>query len=467
MKVQNQMQLDLGFLQRDSAEHEEYAEALSSHTPKAYTKDNAGSLMECVISLSNMQKAFKKVARNKGAQGIDERSIEDTRAWLKDHYETLREELREGRYKPQPTKRVYIPKDGGGTRGLSIPTVIDRIIQQAIVQVLTPLYEVQFSETSYGFRPNKSAHRAIYELKRLSDEGYSYATSIDIKSYFDTLNHNLLLEIVRRTVKDKELVGLIKKYLKAGVLENGVVIKTNKGTPPQGGNLSPLLANIYLNEFDQEMERRHNKYIRYADDIIVLSKSKAAAQQKMHSSCSYLENKLKLTTNKDKTKVVKVYYHRFKFLGFTLGKRKDTTEIRIHKSAVTKAKQKLRELTKRNRGKNVRAVMGELKVFLRGWINYFKIAKLKTKLEQLNGWLRRRIRMYIWKQWKRVRTRIKNLKRFGASPEDAIKWGNIRKGYWRIAASQVLTTTLTNDVLAELGYFNSCEYFKIQSEALA
>ena len=296
---------DDGFLQRDSVEHEEYAEAYSIGNREKTETDNA-DLLEKVLDRDNLNRAYKRVKANKGAAGIDGMSVEEALPWLKENGNALIESIRNGQYRPSPVRRVEIPKPDGGKRKLGIPTVIDRIIQQAIAQVLIPIYEPKFSDGSFGYRPNRSAKDAIERVRKYAEEGYKYAVCLDLSKYFDTLNHDLLMNMVRETVKDKKLIDLIKKYLKSGVMENGVVMKTREGSP-QGGNLSPLLANIYLDKFDKEFESRGVRLVRYADDIVLLAKSQRASERLLETSTRYLEKKLKLKVNAEKSKAVSVY----------------------------------------------------------------------------------------------------------------------------------------------------------------
>ncbi|CAH1204089.1 hypothetical protein PAECIP111893_02120 [Paenibacillus plantiphilus] len=352
-------------------------------------------------------------------------------------------------------RRKEIPKpDGSGVRKLGIPTVIDRIIQQAIAQQLHPLFEPLFSEGSYGYRPGRSAQQAIRKVKAYAEQGYGHAVEIDLSKYFDTLNHELLLNLLRKQIQDKRVTDLIKKYLKSGVMENGIRRETEEGSP-QGGPLSPLLANIYLNEFDQEMKSRGVTVIRYADDIVVLAKSKRAAMRLLESSRTYLEKRLKLQLNTQKSKVVSVMAQKhFKFLGFALGKNGNGVYVRVHRQSLAKAKKKLKELTSRSQGRNARQVMEKVKVYIRGWIGYFYIADMKRTLQRWNEWLRRRMRMYIWKQWKKPRTKVQNLRKLGVPGGKAYQWGNTRLGYWRIAGSAVLQCSVTNEKLAQAGYYD-------------
>ena len=448
-----------GCLQRNSAEHEELAGAYSIDNRKTEER-NGADLLEKVLDRENLNRAFKKVKANKGSPGIDGMTVEDAPEWLREHKGELLESIRNGEYKPMPVRRKEIPKPDGGVRKLGIPTVIDRIIQQAIAQVLIPIYEPKFSDGSYGYRPNRSAQDAIRKVRNYAEEGYKYAVCLDLSKYFDTLNHELLMNMLRETVHDKRLIDLIKKYLKSGVMENGVVMRTEEGSP-QGGNLSPLLANVYLDKFDKEFEGRGVKVIRYADDIVLLAKSQRAAERLLETSSRYLEKKLKLKVNTEKSRAVSVYSIRnFKFLGFALGRNKDGTYIRVHEKSRRRAKEKLRKLTFRSQGRSVRAVMQDVKVFMQGWLGYYAIADMKNMMDEWNGWLRRRLRMYIWKQWKKPKTRVKNLKKLGMEDWKAYRNGNTRKGYWAVAGSGILTHTITNERLAQAGYFDIARKYK-------
>ncbi len=314
--------------QRASAEHEGYAGAQSVGGQDVKEQDGA-DLLERILSRENLNRAYKRVKTNKGAPGIDGMTVEQALPWLREHREELLEMIRQGKYKPQPVRRKEIPKPDGGVRKLGIPTVVDRIIQQAIAQQLTPIYEPLFSDNSFGYRPGRSAQKAILKVKEYAERGYTQAVLVDLSKYFDTLNHELLMNLLRKNIHDKRVIELIKRYLKAGVMENGLLVKTEE-VSPQGGPLSPLLANIYLNEYDKEMERRGVPVIRYADDIVVLSRSKRAAERLLESTQRYLEGKLKLKMNVEKSRVVSVFSTRnFKFLGFALGKgRKDVYVVK-------------------------------------------------------------------------------------------------------------------------------------------
>jgi group II intron reverse transcriptase/maturase len=458
--VKTENQGDLGFGQRDSEEREEYDKALSTDRQEAIEQDSA-DLLEKILGRDNLNRAYKQVKSNKGAPGIDGMSVEDALPWLRENSAELLESIRQGKYKPQPVRRKEIPKPDGGVRKLGIPTVIDRVIQQAIAQQLQPIYEPLFSDGSYGYRPGRSAQQAMLKAKEYAEERYVYVVQVDLSKYFDTLNHELLMNLLRKQIRDKRVIDLIKKYLKSGVMEDGIVCKTEEGSP-QGGPLSPLLANVYLNEFDHEIEGRGVKLLRYADDIIVFAKSQRAAERLLGSCQKHLEGKLKLKMNVDKSAATSVFSTQFKYLGFTLGKNEHGIYIRAHKKSLKKAKQKLKEKTKRSQPKTARAVMKDVERYIRGWLGYFYIASIKTMLNDWNTWLRRRIRMYIWKQWKLPKTRVEALTKLRIPKWQAYQWGNSRLGYWRVAGSPILSRALNNKRLALAGYYD----FPAQYESL-
>ena len=449
-----------GFLQRDSVEHEGYAEVQSTDRREGRERDGASDLLEAILDRNNLNRAYKRVKRNHGAAGIDRMTVEDALPWLKEHREELLRSIRDESYMPSPVRRKEIPKPDGGVRKLGIPTVVDRVIQQAIAQKLQSIWEPLFSDSSYGYRPRRSAQQAIQKVKEYGEEGYRYAVSVDLSKYFDTLNHEQLMNLLHKQIQDMRVLRLIKKYLKSGVMENGVICKTEEGSP-QGGPLSPLLANIYLNEFDWEMNRRGVKLVRYADDIVMLAKSERAAERLLESCRKYLEGRLKLKMNTEKSKVTSIFAQKkFKFLGFCLGRNGSGTYIRVHRKSLAKAKEKLKLLTKRNRGRNVRRVMQEVKEFIRGWIGYFQAADMKRTLMSWDKWMRRRFRMYIWKQWKKPKTKVANLRKLGGPADKAYRWGNSRLGCWRIAGSHVLECSITNERLAAAGYFSILNYYE-------
>ena len=381
-------------------------------------------------------------------------TIEAALPWLKEHNQKLTERIRRGKYTPTPVRRVEIPKPDGGKRKLGIPTVIDRIIQQAMLQQLMPIYEPLFSDDSFGYRPGRGAKDAIYRIKEYIEQGYIRAVVLDLSRYFDTLNHTILLNLLRKQVKDERVIQMVKRYLKGGVMENGVETETEEGSP-QGGNLSPLLANVYLNEFDWEFHRRGVPCIRYADDIVLLAKSERAAERLLESSTKYLEETLKLKVNREKSMTVSVFaIRKFKFLGFCFGKNGKGIYIRVHGKSWKKAKEKLRQLTSRSKCGSIIRAMERIKVYMRGWLNYYGIADMKNNIESLNGWLYRRIRMCIWKQWKLPKTRKRKLMGLGMPEWVACEGAYSRKSYWRMSNTGVVKRALTKERLINWGYYD-------------
>lgn len=441
--------------QRDSAEREGYVRAHRSFRRIWKERDSAQpELLEKILNKDNLNRAFKRVKANKGAPGIDGMTVEETGDCLRENQKELIERIKRGKYTPDPVRRVEIPKPEGGMRKLGIPTVKDRIFQQAIGQQLMPVYEALFSENSYGYRPGRSARDAILKVKEYAEQGYTHAVALDLSKYFDTLNQEMLLNILRRDVKDERVIQMIKRYLRSGVMENGVVVKTEEGSP-QGGNLSPLLANVYLNEFDQEFNKRGVPCIRYADDIVLLAKSERASERLLESSTKYLEGTLKLKVNREKSRTVSVYAIRnFKYLGFCYGKNGKGIYIRVHEKAWKKAKENLRRLTSRSRCRSIVKAMKRVEIYMRGWLNYYSIADMKRNIEDLNGWLYRRIRMCIWKQWKLPRTRMRKLIGLGVASHYAATIANDRKGYWFNAGNKAVNWALNKERLISWGYYD-------------
>ena len=442
-------------LQRDSAERKGYVRAHRSFNRIWKERDSAEpDILGKILEKDNLNRAYKRVKANKGAPGIDGMTVEDALPWLKEHNHELIQRIRSGHYTPSPVRRKEIPKPDGGVRKLGIPTVIDRIIQQAMAQQLMPIYEPLFSDGSYGYRPRRSAKDAIRKMKEYAEQGYTRAVVLDLSRYFDTLNHELLINILRRNVKDERVIQMVKRYLKSGVMDNGVVIETTEGSP-QGGNLSPLLANIYLNEFDQEFSRRGVPCIRYADDIVLLAKSERASERLLETSTKYLEGTLKLKVNREKSRTVSVFAIRnFKYLGFCLGKNGKGIYIRVHAKSWKKAKDKLRILTSRSRCGSIVKTMERIKEYMRGWLNYFSMADMKNNIESLNGWLYRRIRMCIWKQWKLPKARKRKLLGLGLPEWAACEGAYSRKAYWRMANSGVVKRALTKERLIHWGFYD-------------
>ena len=444
-----------GCSQRNSAEHEGYAKASRSFNRIWKERDSAQPrLLETILHKDNLNRAYKRVKANKGAAGIDGMTVEEALPYLKEHQRELTDRIYKGKYTPSPVRRVEIPKPDGGVRKLGIPTVIDRTIQQAIAQQLMPIYEPLFIETSYGYRPNKSAKDAIQKVKEYAEQGYTFAVTLDLSKYFDTLNHEKLINLLRKEVKDERVIQLIKRYLKSGVMENGVVMGTEEGSP-QGGNLSPLLANVYLNEFDQEFTKRGVPCIRYADDIVLLAKSKRASERLLESSTKYLEETLKLTVNREKSRTVSVFAIRnFKYLGFALGRNGSGIYVRVHPKSWKKFKSKLRELSSRRSVQSIKPSFEEIKVYARGWLNYYGIASMKNPIEEVNKWLYHRIRMCIWKQWKKPRTKVKNLMKMGIPKDLAWQAGNSRRGYWFTTQTVAVNMAMTRERLIASGFYD-------------
>lgn len=406
------------------------------------------SLLKKIIHKDNMYEAFRRVKKNKGSHGIDGLTIDELQSYLEENGRRLQQSLLDGTYEPLPVRRVEIPKDNGKKRQLGIPTVIDRVVQQAIAQVLSPIFEKTFSDNSFGFRPGRSAHGAIKRCQEYMNEGYKWLVDIDLASYFDTVNHDKLIGLIYREVKDIRVISLIRKYLNAGVMINGVVNSTDLGVP-QGGNLSPLLSNIMLNELDKELTKRGLRFARYADDCNIYVKSRRAADRVMKNITKFIECDLKLKVNTDKSKVDRPW--RCKFLGYTFYHSKGSIKMRVHEKSIKKLKDKLRNLTGRSKIGNIKATYEKIKQLIVGWINYFKLADMKVVMSKIDEWLRRRIRMCYWKQWKKISAKFNNLKKLGIPKDKAWEFANTRKGYWRISNSPILATSITNARLEKAG----------------
>lgn len=406
-------------------------------------------LLEAMLSPINLNKAYQQVLRNKGAAGVDGMDCGQMLDYLREHGEELTERIRQRTYRPNPVRRVEIPKDNRGKRQLGIPTVVDRMFQQAIAQVLIPIYERQFSEGSYGFRPNRGGKKALVAATKIVGQGYRYVVDIDLERFFDTVDHAKLIEILRRTVKDGALVSLIHRYLNAGVMKDGALERTDEGTP-QGGPLSPLLANIMLNELDKELERRGHPFVRYADDGLIFCKSKRAAERVMKSITKFIEVELKLRVNREKTVCANI--SKVKFLGYGFRIYSGKCRLRLHQKTEAKLRRRLKAITSRSNGMGYQKRKAALAQYLRGWTEYYNLADMGNKVKEIDQWLRRRIRMCIWKSWKRVRTRIRNLIKCGIDKRKAYEWGNTSKAYWRIADSWIATRAMPNDALHRQGY---------------
>ena len=438
----------------------EYAHERITGNPDTNTDFRTDNLLDTILRSDNLNAAYKKVKTNKGVGGIDGMQVDELLPYLREHQSELVEQVREGKYKPNPVRRVEIPKEEKGkTRKLGIPTVVDRVIQQAIAQELTPLYEEQFSDNSIGFRPGRGAHDALERCRKYINEGYVYVVSMDLQSYFDTVNHSKLIEVLSRTVKDGRVISLIHKYLKAGVMEDGGFHATTEGVP-QGGPLSPLCGNVMLNELDKELERRGHKYVRYADDCLILCKSRKSAERTMENIVPFITGKVFLKVNLQKTTVSHV--SKIKYLGYGFYRHKGKCRMRIHPKSVAKMKNRIRELTTRGNKWSNQEREEKLRSYARGWINYYRYADMKSLMEQTDEWLRHRIRAVYWKQWKKVRTRYKMLRALHLPEWKVHEMANCRKGVWRAAG--MLNSALTKRIIVDrLGYPDmAAHYLKVR-----
>jgi RNA-directed DNA polymerase len=406
-------------------------------------------MMERILAPDNLSRAWQRVKANKGAPGTDAMSIEAFPAFCREHWPRIRAALMEGTYRPAPVRRVMIPKPDGSQRPLGVPTVLDRVIQQALAQVLGPIFDPAFSEHSYGFREGRNAHQAVRRMEAGMKSGRRHAVDCDLKAFFDTVNHDRLMEQLREKVKDREVLGLIRCYLQAGVvLPDGKREATPCGVP-QGGPLSPLLANIVLDPLDKELERRGHQFARYADDFIVMVKSAKAARRVMASLIRFAEGKLKLVINRAKSKTAPL--QACAFLGFQIGAR---GKVVWTAKALARFKERVKEITRRNRGHRVQEVIDELRRYVTGWMNYFGISQSYKIVLELAEWLRRRVRLYYWKQWKQPRTRRRHLLALGANPAKVKLATRSRKGYWRMSANSIVQRALSNRWLEKQGVPN-------------
>lgn len=433
-------------------------QSISMALDKRRNDDNkyASGLLEKIIERNNLNAAYKRVKANKGSHGVDGMTVDELLQYLKQNSNLIRQSILEGTYSPMPVRRIEIPKPDGGKRLLGIPTVVDRVIQQAVAQVLSPIFEKKFSNNSYGFRPKRDAKQAILKCREYIQEGFNWTVDIDLAKYFDTVNHDKLMSTIAKEIQDKRVLKLIRKCLKSGIMINGVVMDSEEGCP-QGSPLSPLLGNIMLNELDNELEKRRLRFCRYADDCNVYVRSKRAAERVMKSITIFLESKLKLKVNKEKSTVDRPW--KLKFLGFSFYFRKKQIRIRIHEKPIKKFKNKIREITSRSNGKSMEYMLFKLKQCVIGWVNYFGIADMKNIARKLDEWIRRRLRMCFWKQWKKIKTRHDNLIELGVDNYKAWEYANTRKGYWHIANSPILDKTLTNSYFKNLGYCSISERY--------
>lgn len=413
--------------------------------------------LETILDRNNLNRAFKAVVANKGSAGVDGMEVKDLLAHLKACGADLVRSIKEGRYRPSPVRRVFIPKENGQKRPLGIPTVVDRFVQQAVAQVLASEYESVFSDSSHGFRPKRSCSTAMDQALKHANEGYQWVVDLDLARFFDTVNHSKLLQVLAKRVKDRRVIRLIHRMLRAPVSDGGTVQKREIGTP-QGGPVSPVLANILLNELDQELEARGHRFVRYADDMMVFCRSRKAALRTLERIKPFIEGRLFLKVNEEKTKVRHIAQPDVKFLGFGFWQQDDrktggpVIRDRPHQKSLEKCRNRLRELTSRSRGQSLDTFRRKLREFVRGWMGYFGRSSLKSFVKNTDKWLRRRIRQIYWKQWKKVSMRYRALRKLGLAEEKAWKWANTRKAYWRVACSQILHITLTKEFLRSKGW---------------
>ena len=413
-------------------------------------------MLEKILSNGNIEKAYRRVYANKGAGGVDGVTTKELEAYMKANWKGIKEQIRTRTYKPQPVLRVEIPKPNGGVRKLGIPTVIDRVIEQAITQVLTPIFDPSFHESSYGFRPNRRCEQAIVKLLELFNDGFVWVVDIDLEKFFDNVPQDKLMSFVGRVIHDGDTESLIRKYLKAGVMNQGKYEATDIGTP-QGGNLSPLLSNIMLNELDYELDRRHLNFTRYADDVVIVVKSKAAATRVMYSITDWIERKLGLKVNATKTKVTPP--SKLKYLGFGFWKDKEGWRARPHESSVERLKRKLKALCKRKWSIDLTYRIKKINEVTRGWINYFRIGSMKTKLQSIDEHLRTQIRVIIWKQWTTIRKREWGLLKLGVPKWIAHKVANWGDHYQFVATKSVLARAVSKEKLTKRGLVSLSDYY--------
>lgn len=411
----------------------------------------AESLLERILSDKNLNEAYKRVHRNKGTSGVDKMMTSDLKPYLEKHGEAIKNAIRLRTYKPQPVKRVEIPKPNGGVRLLGVPTVIDRFIQQAIAQVISPIFDDQFSEYSYGFRPKRYAEMAIIRTLELMNDGYDWVVDIDLEKFFDTVHHDKLMRLVSNTIKDGDVISLIRKFLVSGIVVDEQYKESIIGTP-QGGNLSPLLSNIMLNELDKELEHRGLNFVRYADDCLILVGSEKAANRVIGRVSKFIEEKLQLKVNMTKSKVSRPEGIKFLGFGFYWSSTQYQYKAAPHKVSVQRLREKLKAITSRRWSVSMDVRLFKLKQLMRGWFNYFKNFLTKSRSIKIDSHIRFRLRMVIWKQWKRVSTRFNSLIKLGISRAKAWQWANTRKGYARVASSVIMCSSVTNKVLIKRGF---------------
>jgi RNA-directed DNA polymerase len=420
-------------------------------------------MLEEILDFRNVEKAMKRVISNHGAGGIDGMQSDELRGHLEANWALLKQSILEGSYRPQPVRKVEIPKPQGGTRILGIPTVLDRLFQQAISQWLSPKYEPEFSVHSYGFREGRNAHQAVLEAKQYLGEGKEWIIELDLEKFFDRVNHDKLMGLLAKRIADKRTLKLIRSYLNSGIMEGGMVSQRLEGTP-QGSPLSPLLSNVMLHELDKDLQERGHSFVRYADDCSIYVKSEKAAHRVLESITEYIERKLKLKVNREKTRISRP--SQSTLLGFSFKRNEDEWQIVIAPKALKRVKEKLKSKTKRNDPSKAEEKIKKTEALIRGWVNYFLIAHAKNVMVRLDEMVRTRLRIGIWKQWKRPKTRINNLVKLGISQHKAKQWGNSSLGSCRIAHSPILCMTLNNKYMQKMGYvgFHNYYYWKTRHQ---
>lgn len=411
-------------------------------------------LLECILDSRNVRRAYEQVMANKGSGGVDGIEIEGFKSHLRSVWPSVKIAIQGGKYQPSSVRKVEVPKPGGGTRILGIPTLLDRMLQQAIAQQLNIIYDDTFSKSSYGFRPKRNAHQALIQARRYINEGFNYVVDIDIAQFFDRVNHDYLMNLLSERIMDKRSLKLIRRYLKSGAMIGGIATVNTEGMP-QGGPLSPILSNILLDKLDKELERRGHRFVRYADDICLFVKSERASERVLKSVSSYIEKELKLKVNQSKSVATRPW--KSKLLGYSFYYKKGERRLKIASSSIAKYKSKVREITSRSKPYAMYKRYEMLRQLNQGWVQYFKLNEAKSLFSSLDEWVRRRIRLCYWKQWKLPSSRVKMLIKLGTTEWQGYLWGNSRKGYWRISGSPVLQRALNNSLLKREGYLSLTE----------
>ena len=437
-------------MRKQSIAHQTYPASVE------HFEEDTRELLEKILSKENMQEAYRRVVKNGGAPGIDKITVDELKSHCQQHWSRIREELFSGTYQPQAVRQVEIPKANGGTRMLGIPTVMDRLIQQAIHQVLQSIFDPKFSNQSYGFRSNRSAQMAVDEARKIIRAGYRWVVDIDLEKFFDRVNHDVLMYRLWKRIQDKRLLKLIRMYLKAGLMLGGVESLRTEGVP-QGGPLSPLLSNVMLDELDKELEKRSHKHLRYADDCNIYVKSKTAGERVLKSISRYVEGKLKLKINLEKSAVARPWER--KFLGYSVTRHKES-KLKVSASSENRLKDKLKDIFRRGRGCAIDSTIKQLTQIIRGWVNYFKYSEVKGIFEELDGWLRRKIRVLYWRRWKVPKTRERKLKQLGIEARRAWKSANNGRGSWWNAGASHMNQAIPMKYLRSLGLLSFMEEYQ-------